>query len=51
MNPPETATTKLEDLMPYDKNIFIEGIDIFKITISERRRGMSTQAPRQTVGW
>ncbi|MBK8053129.1 MAG: S9 family peptidase [Saprospiraceae bacterium] len=42
---PETATTKenWKDLMPYDKNIFIEGIDIFKdhMVISERKGGIT----------
>ncbi len=42
---PETATTKENwtDLMPYDKNIFIEGIDLFKdhMVISERKDGIT----------
>lgn len=42
---PENATTKenWKDLMPYDKNIFIEGIDIFKnhMVISERKGGIT----------
>ncbi|MBK9567570.1 MAG: S9 family peptidase [Saprospiraceae bacterium] len=42
---PETATTKenWKDLMPYDKNIFIEGIDLFKdhMVISERKGGIT----------
>lgn len=42
---PVTATTKenWKDLMPYDKNIFIDGIDIFKdhMVISERKEGIT----------
>jgi oligopeptidase B len=42
---PETATSKenWKDLMPYDKNIFIEGIDLFKdhMVISERKGGIT----------
>jgi oligopeptidase B len=42
---PETATTKENwtDLMPYDKNILVEGIDIFKdhMVISERKEGIT----------
>lgn len=42
---PESATTKENwtDLMPYDKNILIEGIDIFKdhMVISERKDGIT----------
>ena len=42
---PESATSKehWKDLMPYDKNIFIEGIDLFKdhMVISERKGGIT----------
>jgi oligopeptidase B len=42
---PESATTKENwtDLMPYDKNILIDGIDIFKdhMVISERKDGIT----------
>ena len=42
---PENATTKdnWKDLMPYDKAIFIEGIDLFKdhMVISERKEGIT----------
>lgn len=42
---PETATAKenWKDLMPYDKNIYIEGIDLFKdhMVISERKGGIT----------
>lgn len=42
---PETATTKenWKDFMPYDENIFIEGMDLFKdhMVISERRGGIT----------
>jgi oligopeptidase B len=42
---PELKTTKenWKDLMPYDKNIYIEGMDIFKdhMVISERKGGIT----------
>lgn len=45
MATPENATTKenWKDVIPYDKNIYIEGIDIFKnhMVISERKNGIT----------
>jgi len=45
MATPETATAKenWKDLMPYDKNIYIEGMDLFKdhMVISERKGGIT----------
>ncbi|MFZ1751127.1 MAG: S9 family peptidase [Saprospiraceae bacterium] len=45
MTTPESATDKSNwvDLLPYDKNIFIEGVDIFKdhMVISERKGGIT----------
>lgn len=45
MTTPENATTKenWKDVIPYDKNIYIEGIDIFKnhMVISERKNGIT----------
>jgi oligopeptidase B len=39
----KTTTQHWKDLVPYDKNIYIEGMDIFKdfMVISERKNGMT----------
>jgi oligopeptidase B len=54
MKTPENTTFKENwtDLMPYDKNIFIEGLDLFKdhMVISERRNGITQLRIRPWVG-